>query len=62
MLTHLHNHTDHWPDGMHHRMDKMIQQTETFLAGTIESTIRSIRFVLDYILIAATIPFSCSIW
>ncbi|WP_416653849.1 AI-2E family transporter [Bacillus amyloliquefaciens] len=57
MLRHLHNHTDHWPDGMHHRMDKMIQQTETFLAGTIESTIRSIRFVFDYILIAATIPF-----
>lgn len=53
----MHNHTDDWPDGMHHRIDKMIRQTEAFFAGTIESAISGIRNVLDYFLIAATIPF-----
>ncbi|MGB9943144.1 AI-2E family transporter [Bacillus subtilis] len=57
LLLHVHNHTDDWPDGMHHRIDKMIRQTETFFAGTIEGAISGIRNVLDYFLIAATIPF-----
>lgn len=30
LLLHVHNHTDDWPDGMHHRIDKMIRQTEAF--------------------------------
>lgn len=57
LLLHVHNHTDDWPDGMHHRIDKMIRQTEAFFAGTIEGAISGIRNVLDYFLIAATIPF-----
>ncbi|MCY8465014.1 AI-2E family transporter [Bacillus atrophaeus] len=57
LLLKLHDHTDEWPDGIHSRMDRFIQRTEEFVAKTIEGTIRSIRFVFDYILIAATIPF-----
>ncbi|MEC1669372.1 AI-2E family transporter [Bacillus mojavensis] len=57
LLLHVHNHTDDWPDGMHQRIDKMIRQTEAFFAGTIEGAISGIRKVLDYFLIAATIPF-----
>uniref|UniRef100_UPI00366F848F hypothetical protein n=1 Tax=Pectobacterium cacticida TaxID=69221 RepID=UPI00366F848F len=37
--------------------NKMIRQTEAFFAGTIEGAISGIRNVLDYFLIAATIPF-----
>ncbi|MCY7801323.1 AI-2E family transporter [Bacillus haynesii] len=57
MLDQLHHHTDGWPDGMHDRIDRFVNQTEEFVASWVERTIRSIRFVFDYMLVAAIIPF-----
>ncbi|XBM35156.1 AI-2E family transporter [Bacillus licheniformis] len=57
MLDQLHHHTDGWPDGMHDRVDRFVNQTEEFVASWVERTIRSIRFVFDYMLLAAIIPF-----
>ncbi|MFN2745123.1 AI-2E family transporter [Bacillus sp. z60-18] len=57
MLEKLHHHTDGWPDGMHDRIDKYVDQTEEFVGSWAERTITSIRFVFDYMLVAAVIPF-----
>ncbi|MDA1477381.1 AI-2E family transporter [Bacillus changyiensis] len=57
MLDELHHHTDGWPDGMHNRVDKFVNQMEEFIANWVEHAIKSIRYVLDYLLIAIVIPF-----
>ncbi|MGR3207599.1 AI-2E family transporter [Bacillus glycinifermentans] len=57
MLDKLHDHTDAWPDGMHDRIDKFVNQAEAFAGSWAERTITSIRFVFDYMLVAAIIPF-----
>ncbi|OAS84979.1 MULTISPECIES: AI-2E family transporter [Metabacillus] len=53
----IRNQTNQWPDGIHERIDNMFQQTEEWLALTIEKLINSLRSVFDYILLIAIIPF-----
>ncbi|MEH6971743.1 AI-2E family transporter, partial [Bacillus sp. JJ675] len=57
MLDKLHDHTNAWPDGMHDRIDKFVNRAEAFVGSWAERTITSIRFVFDYMLVAAIIPF-----
>ncbi|MGE6629130.1 AI-2E family transporter [Bacillus sp. NPDC077027] len=56
-LSHIHRHTNHWPDGLHHRLDQLILQTETYAANGAERIIVSCKVLFDYVLIAALIPF-----
>ncbi|MDR6747155.1 MULTISPECIES: AI-2E family transporter [Bacillus] len=56
-LSHIHHHTNHWPDGLHDRLDRLIVQSETYAANGAERMILSCKVLLDYALVAALIPF-----
>lgn len=53
----VHDQTNQWPDGIHERIDIMFQQTEEWLALTVDKLINSLRSIFDYLLLIATIPF-----
>ncbi|MCM3413065.1 AI-2E family transporter [Metabacillus litoralis] len=53
----IHDQTDRWPDGIHDRIERMFEQTEEWLALTIERVINSLRSLFDYVLLLAIIPF-----
>ncbi|MDQ0231539.1 AI-2E family transporter [Metabacillus malikii] len=53
----IHTHTNNWPEGVHERIDLMFQQTEEWLAKTVEKVINGLRGILDYMLLLAIIPF-----
>ncbi|MGM0874367.1 MAG: AI-2E family transporter [Bacillota bacterium] len=53
----VHNQTNQWPEGIHERIDIMFQQTEEWLAMTVEKLINSLRSIFDYVLLIAIIPF-----
>ena len=53
----IHNQTNQWPDGIHERVEDMLQQVEEWLALTVEKVINSLKGIFDYVLLLAIIPF-----
>ncbi|QGQ47364.1 AI-2E family transporter [Metabacillus sediminilitoris] len=53
----IHDQTNQWPEGIHERIEGMFQQTEEWLAITIEKLINSLKGIFDYMLLIAIIPF-----
>jgi len=53
----IHAQTDNWPDGIHDKIDGMLQQTEEWLVLTIEKVMNGIKNLVDYVLLLAIIPF-----
>lgn len=53
----IHDHTNHWPEGIHDRIEIMFQQTEEWLVLTVEKVINSLKGIFDYLLLLAIIPF-----
>ncbi|MBD1382044.1 AI-2E family transporter [Metabacillus arenae] len=56
-LSFIHNQTDHWPDGIHERIDGFFHDIEIWMNHAIDKVLRSIGKLVDYILVLAIIPF-----
>lgn len=56
-LTMIRDHTDHWPDGIHDRIEGLMLRAEGWLAQLIDRLIESIQALLNYMVIITLIPF-----
>ncbi|MTH52526.1 AI-2E family transporter [Bacillus mangrovi] len=56
-LTMIRDQTDHWPMGLHHRVEDLLGEAEQWLSGLIDQIILSIRSIFDNAVILALIPF-----
>lgn len=56
-LTMIRDHTDHWPDGIHDRIEGLVAKAEEWLAQLIDRLIESIQALFNYMVILTLIPF-----